>query len=175
MKMRTGFVSNSSSSSFIVAFPKRPTSVDEVEELLFGELEGEHIDDWTKKVVCTNREIAALVYGAILAQNDCGPMEEDIVKELMYYNYKGRSKPVKPYADWHDKKAVKNQDRRERRIVEKDVKKFLKDNHVWTLDSPDDDRGVVYTFEFSDSSKMGSILEHDGIFARLPHFRASKH
>jgi len=37
MKIRNGFVSNSSSSSFIVVFPKKPKSVNEVKKYLFGD------------------------------------------------------------------------------------------------------------------------------------------
>ena len=36
MKTRNGFVSNSSSSSFVVAFPFIPKTVDELKTLLFG-------------------------------------------------------------------------------------------------------------------------------------------
>lgn len=36
MKIRNGFVSNSSSSSFVVAFPKKPETVEEVKDMLFG-------------------------------------------------------------------------------------------------------------------------------------------
>ena len=39
MKIRNGFVSNSSSSSFVVAFDKKPETVEELKKLLFGEEE----------------------------------------------------------------------------------------------------------------------------------------
>jgi hypothetical protein len=40
MKIRKGFVSNSSSSSFVVAFPKEPKSFDDVYEAMFNSKEG---------------------------------------------------------------------------------------------------------------------------------------
>ena len=39
MKIRTGFVSNSSSSSFVVAFSHRPKSVKDLKEMMFGKQE----------------------------------------------------------------------------------------------------------------------------------------
>ena len=36
MKKRTGFVSNSSSSSFIIVFDKEPQSASDIKEMLFG-------------------------------------------------------------------------------------------------------------------------------------------
>jgi len=36
MKIRNGFVSNSSSSSFLVAFPRNPKNVNDVIEMIFG-------------------------------------------------------------------------------------------------------------------------------------------
>lgn len=39
MKIRNGFVSNSSSSSFIVSFDKKPSSAEELREILFGDKE----------------------------------------------------------------------------------------------------------------------------------------
>jgi len=40
MKIRNGFVSNSSSSSFVVAFPHKPNSVEEVYKMMFNTREG---------------------------------------------------------------------------------------------------------------------------------------
>jgi hypothetical protein len=37
MKIRIGFVSNSSSSSFIVAFRNKPKTVEEIKKLMFGD------------------------------------------------------------------------------------------------------------------------------------------
>ena len=42
MKIRQGFVSNSSSSSFVVAFPTTPKSVLEVQKIVFGEQQEYH-------------------------------------------------------------------------------------------------------------------------------------
>ncbi|KKK77527.1 hypothetical protein LCGC14_2852710, partial [marine sediment metagenome] len=39
MKIRQGFISNSSSSSFIVAFPKIPKNQNELQTMLFGDKE----------------------------------------------------------------------------------------------------------------------------------------
>lgn len=45
MKVRSGFISNSSSSSFIVGFEKKPASVKELQEMLFDK-EIEVTNEW---------------------------------------------------------------------------------------------------------------------------------
>jgi len=47
MKVRNGFVSNSSSSSFIVAWNKKPESVEEVKNILFGDAKTHYMYDYT--------------------------------------------------------------------------------------------------------------------------------
>jgi len=60
MKTRNGFVSNSSSSSFIVVFPKKPQSEKEVMKRLFNGQEG-HISYYDMDVM-HHSDISAIVY-----------------------------------------------------------------------------------------------------------------
>lgn len=67
MKIRNGFVSNSSSSSFILAFPNEPCSVNEIKELVFG---GENYEFNCKtgrgKFEANTDQISGIIYGEIL-------------------------------------------------------------------------------------------------------------
>ncbi len=63
MKIRNGFVSNSSSSSFIVAFEKLPESVDETKQMLFGDDKTVY---WNDEIESAN-VIAARVFDNIQA------------------------------------------------------------------------------------------------------------
>ena len=78
MKIRTGFVSNSSSSSFIVAFAKVPESVDELKVLLFGE--GEWFQHPHEDERLSTAEVAATVWRDIEGKQ---PMTDEAVREEM--------------------------------------------------------------------------------------------
>lgn len=58
MKIRNGFVSNSSSSSFIVAFPNKPKTIDEMANILFGKTDGVFDNEGYDDVRYTYMEIA---------------------------------------------------------------------------------------------------------------------
>lgn len=86
MKMRTGFVSNSSSSSFIVILPRMPTSSDDCWELMFNKEDG-IIESYghTKSM----REVALLVYASIATkQNQSEDSFHQELMELLSYRYK---------------------------------------------------------------------------------------
>ena len=75
MKVRQGFVSNSSSSSFIVAFPKDfEITSDNVRQYLFGEQE--HVTAYHESF--STKQIAEQVTRDMLAQT---PNDEDAIKE----------------------------------------------------------------------------------------------
>ncbi|NPV13091.1 MAG: hypothetical protein HPY57_15095 [Ignavibacteria bacterium] len=80
MKIRNGFVSNSSSSSFIVVWDKKPTSVEEVHQILFnGEKLHTYWDDSYDA-----KELAQIIF------NDTKQLSKDeiikIQRELYQYN-----------------------------------------------------------------------------------------
>ncbi len=73
MKIRTSFVSNSSSSSFIVLFPHVPKDVDDVHEMMFGE-EEQTIQPYD--VPLSSKFVATQVY------HDTRRQPEDLNEEL---------------------------------------------------------------------------------------------
>jgi hypothetical protein len=78
MKIRNGFVSNSSSSSFIIAFEKVPTSADEMYELLFS-----NQDDADKYTKATNKICAESIFDKIDSVKPITTLKQ-LMKEVEY-------------------------------------------------------------------------------------------
>lgn len=74
MKIRSGFVSNSSSSSFIVLFPHKPANKDDLKSMMFDKWNGSEIidDDLDLKLGLTIDQIVERVFNDIKnGQKDC--------------------------------------------------------------------------------------------------------
>lgn len=158
MKIRNGFVSNSSSSSFVVAFKEIPKTVGTMEDLLFGDID--EFGQWEKFPV---RDAARRVFEDLKAQKK--PLtKEQIVEEFAVGYINGYPEINSFYKDkeidWEAyKKAVQKN-------AEKEAKKFMNKNK---------DR-KFYIFSYSD--KDGAFMcemEHSGIFDNLPHVCISRH
>lgn len=159
MKIRGGFVSNSSSSSFVVAFDTMPGSPEEMQELLFED-DGTFSNPYGDNVYDA-AAVAATVFG------DVGdPLtREQVISELSggwldgAPDWDAFRKPNGD-TDW----AAHDVARREHAEVLYD--EFLKKN----------EGKVFLRFEYSDNDgAYYTSLEHGDLFRRLEHIRISHH
>jgi len=157
MKIRNGFVSNSSSSSFVVAFSSIPNSIEEVRKMLFGDAKSISIYGYS----ISTEDAAKTVFNDM--QEGCVTEEKKIAEEVGSgwfpghpdhdYNWEDEEAREKYYEDC-DKKAVE--------VTEE----FLKAN-----------KGTnIFIFEYSDNDgQFFCVMEHAEIFFRLPYLYISKH
>lgn len=161
MKVRRGFVSNSSSSSFIVAFPSKPESAAELQEMLFGDQETYPCPYYDKG--WTARHIAEVVWRDLEEQS---PLTLEQVAEK---SEGGWIDGQPDFNDFCDKKGETDWDAYEAAVsvfARKYASRFI-DQH------PD---AVFFAFEYSDNDgDMYVAMEHGTLFDKLPHSRISRH
>lgn len=196
MKHRNGFVSNSSSSSFIVGFPKMPTSPENLEIMMFG---------WTGEVqpydfipATPTLTIANRVFKDINDPEVKRHTKRTLIKALLWEhtNFPGaprswywkpglKSKEIeKAYNKetgkevWDDtsdpkvkklwQKARKDENDQEREELKIAATAFVEG--FW----PRVKGHKVFELSYSDNSGEGN-LEHGNIFRRFPHIQISHH
>ena len=81
MKMRSGFVSNSSSSCFVIALEKVPATEKELQKLLFGE-KNAYSDPYEEDKTYTAEEVTSVVWNDIKE-----PLTPDGVREAIPSGY----------------------------------------------------------------------------------------
>jgi hypothetical protein len=90
MKTRNGFVSNSSSSSFIVAFPRKPQAVGELSHMLFGDAPLSTITNhrWadSNDEGASLAELCDVVWSDISSRNDSATLEQ-LAEEMTSFYY----------------------------------------------------------------------------------------
>ena len=155
MKIRNGFVSNSSSSSFIVAFDERPTGPGEIQCLLFGDKKY-HEGHETWKIansifdrIADYDFLKRIPEKAIFAA-ECGADAYRIAERCLDHNdpnYYDIVEYIEDIAEFYDDDFMKE-----------NAEKFL------------------CRFHFSDhDSEYDGMLEHSDIFHNLPNLRISHH
>jgi hypothetical protein len=192
MKIRNGFVSNSSSSSFIVGFSKIPTSPEALEKEMFGspcEI------NWIDVDIKPSNFIAQRVFDDIKTGNATRLTKKQALDIILEGSFPGEP----PYHFKQDRESDKiEKDYREE--TGKDVYDDTADPKIKKLyrkvqqKEQDDDSRIrkiaakaflagfwpslkgkkVFRFEYADDGGEG-IFEHGEIFRAFPHCQISKH
>lgn len=166
MKVRNGFVSNSSSSSFVVKFPREPKSAQDVKDMMFPhegcsctyEEEEEYYDYKTTKT-----KIAKQVWRDIEWQDKEKNEEildkiknDERVKLLLSFDVCMYEIMRKLYPNvelgWREQRGIEE-------INESNIK-----------------GEYIYHFEYSDNDgEFQTIMEHGNVFRNLEHTKTSHH
>jgi len=168
VKIRQGFISNSSSSSFIVAFKENPKSMPELQEMLFGN-EAYYRDPWHGAEYPTS-SVASRVWESLKSQE---PMVVDKMNELLTGYIIGpyaENFPEPKYeAKWGEPDYEKKLEEYYN-LMDERAKKISED---FKLKNPN---AVFYEFEYEDhNGALESAMEQGDLFRKLPHIKISNH
>ncbi len=169
MKIRNGFVSNSSSSSFIIVWPSRPESAQDVHDMMFhlGEFQ---IAEYGYGPYSTH-EAAKAVWDQL--KHDKPPMSRiAIMKELnnQAYSdtYRARSKLPSRYEQGLSSAEQERRSAQRAKIIE--ARAAVLTNELLK------NEGHVSTVEFSDNDgHFSTVMEFGDVFRQVPHQRCSHH
>jgi hypothetical protein len=168
MKIRTGYVSNSSSSSFIVAFAEVPKTVEEMRKMLFGNTQT-YAHPYQEGHGYPTVQVAETVFKDLKAHKPILP--DGVGEEVSGGYFEGY-----PKIDlWEFHQDMTENERRtmyeeERRIIREAAEafaaNFIKENVGKKF----------FVFSYSDNeSSYESALEHGDLFRNMPHLRISHH
>ena len=153
MKIRQGFVSNSSSSSFIVAFPKKPESSDELKKMMFKD---EEFHEGYR-----TSTIAEAVFMNVTKEASKEEIEMTLGEGTVCTK---RKRPDTPRG--LDNESWEKWEEENKKIDQEESQEFLKNNMG----------KYINIFGFSDEGcEFHGMLEHTGIFNNLPHIQVSCH
>jgi hypothetical protein len=167
MKVRAGFVSNSSSSSFVVGFPYKPKTVEELRYRLFGdkELFPGYYDD----VEFPTSQIAEVVFRDLNQQE---PMnQQEVLEEIRSGYFDGH-----PEFSYHYDPKETDEQMRERWDEESRQTDAAAEALFQREIAPRWEKLEFYRFTYSDNDgPLQTTMEHGGIFDALTHLRISHH
>ena len=189
MKIRTGFVSNSSSSSFVIALPHKPKDQHDLQHMMFGTQNVHYIDSCYAEEPGKNEietyRIAESVFNKIkrkATKNEIiesirdGSFDSYIEETICPGNYDIREDP-----EWEKLHKLKQDDPQYFKRMNKLYKKIYDINdqratNIYKFFTSNNKGKYFVVMNFCDNnSSFEGALEHTNIFSRLEYIQTSYH
>ena len=176
MKIRNEFVSNSSSSSFVVCFPREPKNAEDVRNMLFSIDQEFYSSEYGDNRWCV-KEVAETVWKDICGQtkDNIESAKYEIMNGYIYGDGAPESDDFRHIKDYTQRYQAYDEAREI--YAKKRIKEFFNTRtlKLKKIDGQDINE-VMYIFEYSDNDgEYYSALEHGGLFDNLKHITISKH
>lgn len=164
MKVRSGFVSNSSSSSFIVAFPATPNSKLELRDMMFPNNNNDWLDVEEYLEPIKIDDIVNSVFYEIQNQT---PNDFENLYRMLYW-YSDNEDP-----DYLDNFVFIDEDGNVLNVTKQYDRDTYNNIHQMLIKHKG---GAVYSFIFSDNDgDFWASMEHGNIFRNLDHIVKNDH
>jgi hypothetical protein len=164
MKRRIGYVSNSSSSSFILSIPGKPKAEGELFEFMFFKGDTKYVDPYEEKSYPIND-----VVSAVMSQlSDQDPMTKDKMIDLVSCGHIDH--PLLGNMDFF-KDSDGNYQWKKQEAFQKEIAKEVVEDFLRVHKNKE-----FYSVSFSDNEgDLNGAIEHGSAFDRIPHLRCSFH
>ena len=189
MKIRTGFVSNSSSSSFVVAFHHKPKDAADLQKMMFGTQNVHYADIYSCFPDERTNEVPTDRIAKAIFENIKKKATKDDIIESIYHGYfdayidesicPGHFE-VMETPEWKETGKMKESPDYYKRMSDlcrkADEINIARATKIaeWFMQNNKNTYKVV--MEFSDNEgPFNAMLEHSNIFGRLQHIRTSYH
>ena len=200
MKERDGFVSNSSSSSFLIGLLRKPRSVEELKRWLFGDMDYLQWYDYGHKTI----DIARRIFNDLKGKHPIRAKAR-LIREITAGSFPGYpdiwrkkrpsdkleeqfSKSFPQYSSYWDNDKLKETMAKElaekirvarqkewdedNKAVEDSAERFLLKDVQPIMEGLH-----IYQLEYADGGDgpQGAVIEHGDVFNAIPHVQISKH